>query len=218
AHRSVDALAAFAARGGERKVRIDLPIGGIGLDRETCVLGQNQLDRSVAVFHVDGAQRGRGRQVDRPIAVGDGDVAGDAVEADVAVAGGEDDGAERLVGGEVGAGADLGLAVETAELEVGAAGMEVDGSLDVLQVGGSEELAGDGDGAGNLGECDIRRVAFNRDARSHAVRGDGRASAVDVRRGRAGDGGEFNLAVVRGDRDWRLDRRNVNIAAVGIDT
>ena len=89
AHRSVDVLVAFAAGGGERKVCIDLPIAGIGLDGEAGVLGQYQLDLAVAVFQRDRAQRWRGCQVDRPFAVGDGNIAGNAVQVDVVVAGGQ---------------------------------------------------------------------------------------------------------------------------------
>ena len=49
--------------------------------------------------------------------------------------------AQHLVGGDARS-ADLGLAVQADELQVGAAGVEADGAVDVLQVRGAEELAG----------------------------------------------------------------------------
>ena len=48
-------------------------------------------------------------------------------------------------------GRDIDFAVETGELEVGAAGVELDGAADALEVSGAEELAVDGDGAAEVG-------------------------------------------------------------------
>ena len=57
--------------------------------------------------------------------------------------------------------ADLDLAVEAGELEVGAAGVELDGAADAFEVGVAEELAAHGDGAAEVGEGGVVAVAFD---------------------------------------------------------
>ena len=86
---------------------------------------------------------------------------GDAIERDVAAARGERKRADGFAGGEVGVVADVDLAVETAELDVGAAGVELDGAADVFEVGGSEELAIHGDRAAEVGEGEVVAAAFD---------------------------------------------------------
>ena len=87
------------------EVVVEVAVGGLGLNGEAGVFGDGDVDRAVAVFDGDVAERGSAGEVDRAVAVGDGDVAGDAVEGDVAVAGAEGERADGLGGGEVGVGA-----------------------------------------------------------------------------------------------------------------
>ncbi len=117
------------------EVAVEVAVGGAGLEVEAGVLGQRELDVAVAVLDIDIAKRQRAGQVDGSVAVGDGDVSGDAVERDVAAMRVEVEGAKRLVNGEAGAGADVDLAIKTGELEVGAAGVEANISVDMFEVG-----------------------------------------------------------------------------------
>src|ERR1035441_5528405 len=103
------------------------------------------------------------------------------------------------------------------ELQSGAAGVEADGAVDVLHVGRAEELSGQVDRSGDVGEGYILGMALDGDAAAHAVRGDGRAAAVDVGGGRAGNGGEFDVAVVGGGNHRGFDGCNVDVAVVGGD-
>ena len=74
----------------------------------------------------------------------------------------------------------LSLAVQPRELQIRAAGMEMDDAVDVLQMRRAEELAVHGHRSGDVGQRYILRMALNSDAAVHAVRGDGRAAIVDV--------------------------------------
>src|ERR1035441_6178427 len=100
------------------------------------------------------------------------------------------------------------------ELQSGAAGVEADGAVDALNVGRAEELSGQVDRSGDVGEGYILGMALDGDAAAHAVRGDGRAAAVDVGGGRAGNGGELNVAMVGGGNHRGLDGRNMDVAVV----
>ena len=125
-------------------------------------------------------------------------------ERDVAAAGGEGYGPERLAAGEVGVGADLDLAIEAGELEVGAAGVEFDCIADALEVGVAEELAVEVDGAVDVGEGDVAAMAGERDVAGDAVGGEGSAAVIDAGGDGAGDGAEFDVSVVCGDSDRGL--------------
>ena len=88
------------------------------------------------------------------VLVGDRDVARQAIQADVAIAGAQYHRAQHLIGGDAGA-ADLRLAIQADELQIGAAGVEADGAVDVLHVGRAEEFSVQVDRPGDVGEGHI---------------------------------------------------------------
>ena len=142
------------------EVAFDVSVGGVELVGEVGLLGDGDADGAVAIFDGDVAEGRRAGDVDGAVAIGDGDVAGDAVEGDVAAVRGEGEGPDGFAGGEVGVGADVDLAVEAGELEVGAAGVELDGAANAFEVGVAEELAAHGERAAEIGEGGVVGVAF----------------------------------------------------------
>ena len=64
-------------------------------------------------------------------------------------------------------------AVEAGELEVGAAGVELDGAADAFEVGVAEELAAHGEGAVEVGDGGVVTVAFDGEGAGDAVGGEG---------------------------------------------
>ena len=131
--------------------------------------------------------------------------------------GGEGEGPDSFTGGESGAAADVDLAIETGELEVGAAGVELDGTADALEVRVAEELSAHGDGTADVGEGGVVAAAFDGDGAGDAVGGEIVAAVVDAGGDVAGDGAEFDVAMVGGDDDGRFDGADLHVAVVGVD-
>jgi len=183
---------------------------------EVCLLGQTEVDGAIAIFDGDIAEWRCAGEIDGAVAIGDEDVSGYALEGDVAVAGGESEWADGLAAGDVGV-ADVDLTVEASELKVGAAGVELDGAANALEVGGAEEVAAHGDGAAEVGECGVVTTALDGDWAGDAVGGDIGVAVVDVCRDRAGDGAEFDVAVVGGDLNGRFEASDTDVAVVGVN-
>ena len=113
--------------------------------------------------------------------------------------------------------ADFNLAVEPGELEVGAAGMEVDGSCYVLEMRIAIEVAGQGHCAGDVGESKVVGVSFEGDGTGDLVGGEGGAIVVDVSDDRTCDGGKGDVAVIGSNGERRVEGVDADVAMVGIE-
>ncbi len=161
AYRAGKVLVGVRSLRGQGEIIVQLAVGGLGVDREAGVFGNSESDGAIAVLDGDIAQRRRARHIDEAVAIGNGDIPGNAIERNVAAAGADGKRPHGLAGGEIGVITDIGFSIEPAQLHVGAGGVEPDGVADVLKVGGAEEVPIDSDRAAQIGEGEVLPPAFD---------------------------------------------------------
>src|SRR6185437_10606510 len=122
------------------KIIVDISVRGLGVHGEAGVLRHRKRHAAIAILNIDVTERRSAGDVHRAIAISDRYIARDAIERDVAAPRTDRKRSYRFAGREIGAIADIGLAVETAQLHFGAARVEFDGAGDMFEMSGSKEV------------------------------------------------------------------------------